>query len=117
MLAVFHAGWRQAMEQPYPVSYALPRSGSGGSQPLTIAFLSDTHAGLPDMPPERLPRIVDHVNALPPDLILLAGDFVKRSPFGMGDITAERALAPLPALRARLAMTGVLGNHTSLHVP
>src|SRR3546814_9596651 len=74
MLAVFHAGWRQAMEQPYPVSYALPRSGSGGSPPLTIAFLSDTHAGLPDMPPERLSRIVDQVNALAPDLILLRSE-------------------------------------------
>ncbi|API60668.1 hypothetical protein BSL82_16360 [Tardibacter chloracetimidivorans] len=111
MLAIFHAGWRQAMERPHPVSYALPRGGSGGSPPLTIAFLSDTHAGVPDMPPERLSRIVDQVNALAPDLILLGGDYVKGSPFGMGDIPAERAIAPLHGLRARLGVIAVLGNN------
>src|SRR3546814_2661163 len=63
------------------------------------------------MPPERLSRIVDQVNALVPDLILLGGDYVKGSPFGMGDIPAERAIAPLHGLRARLGVIAVLGNN------
>src|SRR3546814_21201699 len=115
MLAVFHAGWRQAMEQPYPVSYALPRSGYGGSPPLTIAFLSDTHAGLPDMPPERLSSVLVQGTELAPDLIYLRGDSVKGSPFAMGDIHAERPIASLPAISSRRGETAGSANNDNAH--
>src|SRR3546814_16320035 len=76
-----------------------------------MSVVSDTQAGRADMPPGRLSRIVDQVKALAPDLILLGGDYVKGSPFGMGDIPAERAIAPLHGLRARLGVIAVLGNN------
>ena len=39
-------------------------------------LISDIHVAGPDMPPARLARIVAQVNALRPDIVLIAGDFV-----------------------------------------
>ncbi|MBL0915083.1 MAG: metallophosphoesterase, partial [Sphingopyxis sp.] len=47
-----------------------------GQAPLKILLLSDTHVAGPDMPPERLARIVGELNRLKPDLVLIAGDLV-----------------------------------------
>ena len=84
-------------------------------RPLRIVFLTDLHAGLPDMPPARLSGIVTAVNALRPDLILLGGDYVKGTPLGLGEIPAEQAVEPLGALRARLGVVAVLGNNDCAH--
>lgn len=81
-----------------------------GAPPLRLALLSDVHAGNLAVTPARLGRIVTQVNALRPDLVLIAGDFTP----GEDAIDAAMAtarLAPLKGLRARLGVVAVPGNH------
>src|SRR3546814_5858977 len=47
-----------------------------GQPPLKLLLLSDIHVAGPDMPPERLVRIVADLTQLKPDLVLIAGDLV-----------------------------------------
>ena len=81
-----------------------------GQAPVRVALLSDFHVQGPDMPPERLARIVAQVNAQRPDLVLLAGDFVGDRTLGSQYPTNE-VVAPLAGLRSRFGTIAVLGNH------
>jgi predicted MPP superfamily phosphohydrolase len=81
-----------------------------GAPPLRVALLSDIHAGNLATGTERLGRIVAQVNALAPDLVLIAGDFTPgHDSIDAPAITA--ALAPLAGLRPRLGTVAVPGNH------
>jgi predicted MPP superfamily phosphohydrolase len=51
-------------------------------------------------------EIVEATNALKPDLILLTGDYVHRSPAYIDPVLRE-----LSELRAKIGIVGVLGNH------
>ena len=82
-----------------------------GARPITVALLSDVHVAGPDMPPERLARIVGRVNALRPDLVLFAGDFVSDKAPATRLYNGRDGLRPLAALRAPLGVVAVLGNH------
>ncbi|MET0307568.1 MAG: metallophosphoesterase [Sphingomonas sp.] len=79
--------------------------------PLRVALLSDIHVQGPDMPPERVARIVAQVNAARPDLVLLAGDFVGDRSLGTRNYSDDEIAAPLAQLSARLGVYAVLGNH------
>lgn len=78
--------------------------------PYRIALLSDIHFGNRTMQPARLARIVSAVNAVQPDLIVIAGDFVnghdRRSTTELHEM-----IAPLSALKARDGVIATLGNH------
>jgi len=63
------------------------------------------------MPPSRLRRIVQEVNALNPDLVLLAGDFTSDKRLMTKHYSGAQAIAPLAGLKARLGAVAVLGNH------
>jgi predicted MPP superfamily phosphohydrolase len=82
-----------------------------GERPLRLVLLSDTHVGGPDMPPARLARIVGQINRLAPDIVLIAGDFVTDKRLATRYYSHDEAIAPLAALRPRLATLAVLGNH------
>lgn len=82
-----------------------------GTAPLRLVLISDIHVAGPDMPPERLGRIVAQINALRPDLVLIAGDFVSDKRPATRYYSLAEAIAPLRALRPRLATLAVLGNH------
>lgn len=82
-----------------------------GQRRLRILLAADIHVQGPDMPPERLARIVDQINALQPDLILLAGDFIGDRQLSTRWYSYDEALAPLRQLRAPLGTVAVLGNH------
>lgn len=82
-----------------------------GQAPLRVALLSDLHVAGPDMPPERLARIVTQVNALKPDLVLIAGDLVSDKRVSTHRYSEAEAVAPLGGLRAQLGVVAVLGNH------
>ena len=71
---------------------------------LNIVILSHFHVG-PYKGRHFIQRVVEQVNALEPDLVLLAGDYV----YLESDPTED--LAPLKDLRARYGIFGVLGNH------
>jgi uncharacterized protein len=82
-----------------------------GSAPLRLALISDIHVAGPDMPPERLERMVAQVNALHPDLVLIAGDLVSEKRTATHIYTPEEIVAPLGALKAPLGVIAVPGNH------
>ncbi|WP_165224656.1 metallophosphoesterase [Aquisphaera insulae] len=71
----------------------------------TVALLADIHHG-PFTPMPFVQRVVETTNAMRPDLVLLAGDYVSESECFIAPVMA--ALAPL---RAPLGRFAVLGNH------
>ena len=82
-----------------------------GSQPITIALVADIHMAGPDMPPERVERIVAQVNALGADIIAVAGDLVSEKRSGTKVFSAQQVIAPLGKLRASGGVVLVPGNH------
>jgi uncharacterized protein len=82
-----------------------------GAPPLRVVLLSDIHVAGPETPPERVVRLVEQVNALSPDLVLIAGDFEQDRRLSTQRYGAAAAVAPLRGLRARLGVVAVLGNH------
>lgn len=82
-----------------------------GSLPLKLLLISDVHVAGPDTPPERLARIVERLNALRPDLVVIAGDLISEKSLATRIYTPTEAVAPLRGLRARLGVVAVLGNH------
>lgn len=84
-------------------------------RPLRVLLISDVHVAGPDMPPKRLARIVRQINALKPDLVLVAGDFVSEKKVASRRYPMTEAVAPLAALRSRLGTVAVLGNHDHWH--
>lgn len=82
-----------------------------GAPPLRALLISDIHVAGPDMPPERLERIVGRINRLSPDIVLIAGDFVSDKRLSTRRYALAEAAAPLARLDARLGTFAVLGNH------
>jgi len=83
----------------------LPIAGLPGAlDGLTIAQLSDLHAGLAERESIRL--LVERVNALAPDLIVLTGDYLKDPRRDAALLTED-----LAALSAPYGVYAVLGNH------
>lgn len=78
---------------------------------MRVILLSDLHVAGPETPPERLARVVTKVNALKPDLVLIAGDFVTEKRTAAQLYGADEAIAPLAKLRARFGTIAVMGNH------
>lgn len=70
-----------------------------------IIFISDLHHG-PFFSYIRLTRLVERINNLKPDIILLGGDYVHRSPDYI-----EPCFEALKGLDAPFGVYGVLGNH------
>jgi predicted MPP superfamily phosphohydrolase len=71
----------------------------------SAALLADVHHG-PYVPLEYIRGVVEMTNALEPDLVLLAGDYVHRSSHYIAPGIAE-----LGKLRARMGRFAVRGNH------
>lgn len=84
---------------------------AGGESEIRALLISDIHVAGPDMPPARLARIVAKINALRPDLVLIAGDMVSDKEVATKIYEAEQAMAPLRGIRSRLGVFAVLGNH------
>ncbi|MEZ5695291.1 MAG: metallophosphoesterase [Sphingomonadaceae bacterium] len=103
--------WRDTMRDPAIREIALVLPGEPGAAPVSIVLLSDIHVSGPDMPPERLARIVAQVNALEPDVIMLAGDVVSDKRSATRHYSSAESVAPLRKLRARLGKVYVPGNH------
>ena len=82
-----------------------------GQRALRAVLISDVHVAGPDMPPSRLERIVGQINALNPDLVLIAGDLVSDKRFATRTYALAEAVAPFARLRPRLGTFAVLGNH------
>ncbi|MBS0482015.1 MAG: metallophosphoesterase [Proteobacteria bacterium] len=83
----------------------------GLKQPIRVLALSDVHVAGPDMPPQRLARIVTELNTLQPDLVVIAGDMVSEKRLATHIYPANEVVEPLGGLQARLGVIATLGNH------
>lgn len=79
--------------------------------PLEVALLSDLHVGSPFWTLERTAELVKEVNALAPDVILLAGDYTINDVTGGTRIDIEPIAKVLGGLEAKHGVIAVLGNH------
>ncbi len=79
--------------------------------PMRLVLLSDLHVAVPGDSIAHLTHVVARVNALHPDLVLLAGDYLSTKSYLMAPASTAQAIAPLAALRARLGTVAVYGNH------
>jgi predicted MPP superfamily phosphohydrolase len=105
-------GYRQATRDPLVRETRIALADwPAGQPPIRAVLMSDLHVAGPDMPPERLSRIVAQVNALSPDIVLIAGDLVSDKAISTRHYPVEAAVAPLKRLRARFGAVAVLGNH------
>jgi predicted MPP superfamily phosphohydrolase len=82
---------------------------------LTVAVLSDLHAGAPHVKEDRIERLVARVNREAPDLVVLLGDVIDPAVKLGGWVAPEAVASRLAALRAPLGTLAVLGNHDWLH--
>ena len=105
-------GWAEAVQDPRVVRYAVGLDGL--DRRLRIVQLSDSHGSWIDMPPVRLARIVDRVNALHPDMIVLTGDYIGGKIVDRPRIRLEKVLLPFDRLRAPLGVYAVAGNHDTV---
>ena len=99
-------GIYQAVKIPEVTRINLVLKGmASDAVPLKIAVLADLHA---DMISDRgrIEAIVEKTNALEPDLVVIAGDFVDGRPEEFG-----RNLEALQFLNAKYGVYGVPGNH------
>lgn len=111
VLLLVGSGYRNARADPVVRRATLALPGwPTGAPPVRAVLISDVHIGSVTMDVARLTRIVAQVNALRPDIVLIAGDFASdpESPH-----TAELAeqLRPMARLKARLGVIATLGNH------
>ena len=116
VVGIAFAGWREASSAPRVATYDVTMPDwPTGQLPLRMVQLSDTHEGLPDMPPSRLDAIVDQVNALKPDLVVMTGDYHggKIDDYASGNL--DDAVRPFKRLQSRLGTFAVRGNHDERH--
>jgi uncharacterized protein len=111
-LALLAFAYATAVSDPLVRHARIPlRDWPHGAPPARAVLISDTHVAGPDMPPERLRRIVAQINALEPDIVLIAGDLVSDKRVSTRLYSTEAAIAPLAGLRPRIGTFAVLGNH------
>lgn len=110
LLAVVLAGWGYRTARADPVvrrmTVALP-GWPAGAAPVRVLVWSDLHLGNLATDEARLTRLVARANALRPDLVVLAGDYVAGHKRDDADVAP--GLAVLGRLRA--PVVAVMGNH------
>jgi uncharacterized protein len=78
---------------------------------LKIAVVADVHACDPWMSLDRIQEIVEHTNALQPDITVLLGDYVAGHRHVTRFIPADEWASALAGLKAPLGVHAILGNH------
>ena len=112
LLVVGATAWHDTMADPVVRrAVILLPSYPDDAPPTTIALISDIHVAGPDMPPARAERVVAQINALRPDLVLIAGDLVSDKRLATRHYSTAEAVAPLAELAPGLATVAVPGNH------
>jgi hypothetical protein len=105
-------GYWNATRDPVIRTATVEVAGLPMGQPaLKLLLLSDIHVAGPDMPPERLLRIVADLNRLKPDLVLIAGDLVSEKRSASHVYSPAEVVAPLGELKAPLGVVVAPGNH------
>jgi uncharacterized protein len=91
--------------------YSLTPAGWPAGLRLRIAALSDIHACRPWMDAARIRAIAEFTNSLEPDLTVLLGDFTAAHRWVTGRVQPGEWAEALKALKARLGVYAILGNH------
>jgi hypothetical protein len=78
---------------------------------LTVAVVSDLHAGAPHVDARRVARLVERLNRESPDLAALLGDYADPAVALGHRVEPEEIARVLGGLQARLGRLAVLGNH------
>lgn len=107
--------WNEAGRAPVIARYDISFQQHARTKPIRIAFITDTHvsgefAGS-RIDPAHLSAIVAQVDALHPDLVVLGGDYITGRASKDNPVSFRESVMPFKALRARLGVYGVLGNH------
>ncbi len=111
-IAVLAKGYWNATRDPIVRTATLRiKDWPANTPPLKILLISDTHVTGPDMPPERLRRILRQLMAQKPDLILLAGDYISEKQVSTRAYSPAELAAPFAELSAPLGVFAVMGNH------
>ncbi len=84
----------------------VPKNGRG-MKSLNIAVASDIHLGT-IVCKSKLERIVEHINALNPDLVLLPGDVVDED---IGPVIRNNLGETLRKIKSKYGVVAVTGNH------
>ncbi len=117
------AFWREPRSLALAYVQVTTPAWPAGTAPLRVALISDLHVDHAHMPPERVKRLVQTVNALSPDLIVLAGDYVgglwdeggshkpRAQRSAQSNALIEQGLGALAGLKARYGAVAVIGNH------
>jgi predicted MPP superfamily phosphohydrolase len=106
------AGYREARSDPIVRRLVLHDSDwPAGAPAMRLLLMSDLHALGPATGADRLNRVVGQANALRPDVVVLAGDFVASGRFGPEHPDIRKAVEPLRALRPTLGSFAVVGNN------
>ena len=111
LAGILFAVWMYRNATADPIVRSTSVEIAGLSAPLRLVLLSDIHVAGPDMPPQRVRRIVDQINGLHPELVLIGGDFVSDKSVSTHQYSAAEAVAPLADLKSRLGVVAVMGNH------
>lgn len=78
---------------------------------LTVAFLSDLHAGSPHIDLRYVESLVARVNAREPDIVLFGGDIFASPMPGFSKVDRVAVASELTKMHAPLGRFAVLGNH------
>ncbi len=84
----------------------IPKNGRG-MKSLNIAVASDIHLGT-IVCKSKLERIVEHINALKPDLVLLPGDVVDED---IGPVIRNNLGETLRKIHSKYGVVAITGNH------
>jgi len=82
-----------------------------GAKPVRVALISDIHIGSWAMDAGRLTRIIGEVDALKPDLVVIAGDLINGNDPHHGRRQMQDLVAPLSRLHPPLGSFATIGNH------
>lgn len=105
-------GYSNARADPIVREAYVPVAGWPEDEaPFRVLALSDVHVAGPDMPPARVGRIARELNALSPDLILVAGDLISEKRTATKIYSEAEVAAPFAEFEARLGVVVVPGNH------
>jgi uncharacterized protein len=112
LIVIVIVGYRNATRDPI-VRTASVRVAKwpAGVAPIKVLLVSDIHVSGPDMPPERVIRVARRLNALKPDLVLIAGDLISAKRLATHHYSVAEAVAPLKTFKAPLGVIVALGNH------
>ncbi|KQS05119.1 hypothetical protein ASG11_02670 [Sphingomonas sp. Leaf357] len=111
-LAVALYGLSEARRDPAVRRITLPLADwPAGAKPVRAVLISDVHFGNLAMGRQRLGRIVERIDALKPDIVLIAGDFIAGHTADLARASSADLAAGLSRLRAPLGVVAVLGNH------